>query len=724
MKKIICFAVVGIIFLQSKAQHSVARQWNEVLLEAIRNDFARPTVHARNLFHISIAMYDAWAAYDDQASPYLLGNQIGDFVCLFDGIATDDFKQSRQEEAMSYATYRLIQHRFRLAPKAEDTFHLADSLFIALGYDPAFSSTDYSNNNPAALGNYIAEQLIRFGLQDGSNEAEGYANRFYQRVNGPLNPNESGNRYLFDPNRWQPLSLDVAFDQAGNPIPAGAIPFLSPEWGQVIPFALTKDNLTIYNRRGEEYYVYHDPGNPCFINAEIADTANDEYKWNFSLVSVWASHLDTADQVMWDISPASIGNLKLADYPTTLAGLHHFYDFFEGGDISLGHLINPITNEPYNPQIVPRADYARVLAEFWADGPDSETPPGHWFTIMNYVNDQIALEKRFNGQGAVLDDLEWDVKAYFMLGGAMHDAAISAWGIKGWYDYIRPISAIRYMGNNGQSSDNSDTKYYHPAGFPLIDGYIELIKEGDSLAGVNNEHIGKIKLYTWRGPSYINNPETDKAGVGWIRAEDWWPYQQPTFVTPPFAGYVSGHSTFSRAAAEVLTSLTGDAYFPNGMGVFEVKQNEFLEFEEGPSVNMQLQWATYRDASDQCSLSRIWGGIHPPVDDIPGRLIGAKVGIAAFEKALPYFNLETVHTEASIKDELSFYPNPVRTHAAVQLDSPSNKPLQIKIYDLLGKKVYENLASTKVVPAPSNRGIYLMEIKQGDSSWVKRLVVE
>jgi hypothetical protein len=49
-------------FFFSQAQHSVARKWNEVLLEAIRNDFARPTVHARNLFHISTAMYDALAS--------------------------------------------------------------------------------------------------------------------------------------------------------------------------------------------------------------------------------------------------------------------------------------------------------------------------------------------------------------------------------------------------------------------------------------------------------------------------------------------------------------------------------------------------------------------------------------------------------------------------------------------------------------------------------------
>jgi hypothetical protein len=129
----------------------------------------------------------------------------------------------------------------------------------------------------------------------------------------------------------------------------------------------------------------------------------------------------------------------------------------------------------------------------------------------------------------------------------------------------------------------------------------------------------------------------DTAGVGWILAEEWWPYQRPTFVTPPFAGYVSGHSTYSRAAAEVMTLLTGDEYFPGGVGEFYCPANEFLVFEDGPSVNVTLQWAKYYDASDQCSLSRIWGGIHPGADDIPGRLMGQVIGPDAYDHALIFF---------------------------------------------------------------------------------------
>jgi hypothetical protein len=70
----------------------------------------------------------------------------------------------------------------------------------------------------------------------------------------------------------------------------------------------------------------------------------------------------------------------------------------------------------------------------------------------------------------------------------------------------------------------------------------------------------------------------------------------------------------------------------------QAPQDQFLVFEDGPSVGLTLEWAKYIDASDQCSLSRIWGGIHPPADDIPGRLIGMELGPEAFLHARDFFN--------------------------------------------------------------------------------------
>jgi hypothetical protein len=101
---------------------------------------------------------------------------------------------------------------------------------------------------------------------------------------------------------------------------------------------------------------------------------------------------------------------------------------------------------------------------------------------------------------------------------------------------------------------------------------------------------------------------------------------------------VSGHSTFSRAAAEVLTRLTGDPYFPGGIATFTAHRNDFLEFEAGPTEDVVLQWATYYDAADQAGLSRLYGGIHVPADDGPGRIIGAQCGVSAWHLALRYFD--------------------------------------------------------------------------------------
>jgi hypothetical protein len=602
----VVFLVLDVPSLAADEHHSVARQWNEALLNAIRRDFARPTVHARNLYHVSAGMWDAWAAYDAGSGA----------VLHLEAASAADIEAAR-EEAVSYAAYRIMSWRFRNSPGTEESQAAFDNLMQALGFD--INNTGTEGGSPAAVGNRIAQAVIDFGLSDGSNEAGDYANTAYEPVNPPLAPALHGNPDIEDPDRWQPLGLDIFIDQGGNPIFGGFPEFLSPEWGQVTPFSLGPESLDVYHRDGFDYWVYHDPGPPPLMGSE-------EYRSGFEQVVEWSGLLDPSDGVMIDIGPSARGNNML------------------GTNDGEGHVLNPFTGQPYDANLVPAGDYYRVLAEFWADGPDSETPPGHWFTLANYVSDHEQLIKQWGGEGPVLNDLEWDVRIYLTLGGAMHDVAISSWGIKGRYDYIRPVSAIRYMCDQGQSTDPGGLSY-HENGISLKPGIIELVTEETTGSGGRHEHlaggggnIGKIAVRTWRGPDYVEDPASDVAGVGWILCGDWWPYQRPSFVTPPFAGYVSGHSTYSRAAADLLTLITGSEFFPAGLGEFQAPANEFLVFEGGPSQNITLQWATYADAADECSLSRIYGGIHPPADDIPGRLIGAEIAAEAFNQANAYFD--------------------------------------------------------------------------------------
>ncbi|MEE8496930.1 MAG: vanadium-dependent haloperoxidase [Acidimicrobiia bacterium] len=574
---------------------SVARRWNEVLLDAVRRDLPAPTIHARNLFHVSAGMWDAWAGYDSDAIGYFVDEEH----------SSSDIGAAR-DEAISYAAYRLLEHRYIDAAGASDSIPEFDALMAALCYPTDVTATE--GNDPAAFGNRIAATIIQVGFADGSNELGGY-DAEYQAMNEPLRVASSG-ATMNDPNRWQPLEIADMVSQNGIVLALGSQEFIGPHWGHVSGFALPDgggDGLPV------------DPGDP----PQLGDPRSDE-EFKDSAVEVirYSSLLDPASMVTIDISPSSIGANPL------------------GTNDGSGYTLNPVTGEAYAPNLVNRADFGRAVAEFWADGPDSETPPGHWNTLANKVSDTLAPDLHIGGGGPVVDRLEWDVKLYLVLNGANHDAAVAAWGAKGYYDYSRPISMIRYMGALGQSSD-ADGPAYHPDGLPLVPGLVEVITEESAAAGGPHQalagHVGEIAIYAWAGQ--VDDPETDFSGVAWILAGDWVPYQLPTFVTPSFAAYVSGHSTFSRASAEVLAAFTGNEFFPGGLGERTIPAGSF-KFEAGPDEDVLLQWATYADASDQAGESRLYGGIHVRADDLPGRVMGAEIGRAAWIKARGHYGGE------------------------------------------------------------------------------------
>jgi hypothetical protein len=197
---------------------------------------------------------------------------------------------------------------------------------------------------------------------------------------------------------------------------------------------------------------------------------------------------------------------------------------------------------------------------------------------------------------------------------------------------------IRYMGGLGQSSDPNE-RSYDSEGLPVIPGLIELVTKETTVAGQRHAalagHEGQITIRAWAGNP--QDPKTQTGGVKWILAVDWIPYQLPTFVTPAFQGYISGHSTFSRSAAEVLTGFTGSEYFPGGVSGYTIKAGS-LKFEAGPTTDIRLEWATFYDAADQAGQSRLYGGIHVQVDDFIGRTIGSECGKAAWTRAQQYYS--------------------------------------------------------------------------------------
>jgi hypothetical protein len=574
---------------------SMARRWNEQILGAIRRDIPRPGVHARNLFHLSAAMWDAWAAYDADADGYVVHEKTA--------ITLDETLDDQRGIAISYAAYRLLKHRYANQVGGGVSVACFDAFMDKLGLDPEVATDE--GDDATALGNRIGARYIAEFASDGANEAMNYGDTTgWMTTNTPLFVDTPG-ATMKDPSHWQPLNLAAAVTQNGIPEAAGPQSYIGAQWGLVRPFALA---------RTEPGVLYHDPGAaPAFGDPGMNDWVVDVIRRE--------SEMDTTDDTTIDLSPGAYGNNPL------------------GTNDGTGHPVNPLTGEPYAPAVTLRSDFGRVLAEFWADGPRSETPPGHWDVLANEVADSPDFARKYEGAGPTLSPLEWDVKMYFTLNGALHDAAITAWEIKRKFTCSRPISLIRYKGSLGQSSNPAGLAY-HPDGLPLVPGLIEVVTAQSSAAGERHAGLGRftgqIVVRGWRGEP--GDRSTQFGGVAWIRAKEWMPYQRRTFVTPAFPGFTSGHSTFSRAGAEVLSDLTGSPYFPGGLGEFVAKKNEYLTFEEGPSTDVRLQWATYFDAADQAGQSRIWGGIHIEPDDFSGRITGHQVGIDAVLLAKSYLD--------------------------------------------------------------------------------------
>jgi hypothetical protein len=219
-------------------------------------------------------------------------------------------------------------------------------------------------------------------------------------------------------------------------------------------------------------------------------------------------------------------------------------------------------------------DEQKIIAEYWALGSGTVTPPGRWFEFAQFVSQRDHHS---------LDD---DAQMFFILGNAMLDSSVICWRAKRQYDSERPITAVHYL------------------------------------------YAGTL-IEAWAGPSL---------GTRWIDGGEWQPYQQTSTITPAFPEFFSGHSTFSAAAAEILTLWTGDDDF--GSEYVAPVGSSLIEPGSTPAKEVQLHWDTFRAAADQAGMSRRYGGIHFEQGDLEGRVLGRIVAQRVWAKVQHYIGAE------------------------------------------------------------------------------------
>jgi hypothetical protein len=512
--------------------------WDDQLLDTIRAYPAAtgPTITARAMGVLHTATYDAWAAYDPVAK-----------VTRPDGPAqqTTGNTLANKREAISYAAYRVLNDLFpsdkfpcipaNCPTDGTATYLTPDYLLRTINpppnppYDPnnaTPASPTETTATPAAVGNLAAQAVLdyrRGKLPRDLSAPNPYGDGSNQRGDDPKST--SGLPYS-DTTGYKPVN---DWNQVNDP------------WRWQPLCVLTA---------------------PAGVNAWNADHSlplltpsscvGPNYTRQGALTPQWGNVTPFA-------VPSSQFKYMVPGPPKNADGTYSTKD---------------IATELADTSNL--SDASKAKAEYWADGPRSEFPPGHMGVFAQF------LCRKFG------NNLDSDTKMFFMLGNAMMDASIASWWQKYKYDFVRPTTAIRYQ-----------------------------YKDQD--------------VNSWLGPGV--NPSTGNFGT--VKGQNWMPYQALNVVTPPFPEYVSGHSTFSAAGATLLSLANGGDTFGGSItikqGSSKIEPNQNI-----PAADVTLSWPTFSEASEEAGMSRRYGGIHFINGDLHGRSIGRQVAQYVYSKAQSY----------------------------------------------------------------------------------------
>lgn len=550
------------------AKQSVSSLWVSQVLNGVATpgggSFLGPTGASRAYGILGTAMYNAWAAYEDAPVSTLYADGLIDFDLQRPGIENT---LGNKEEAISYAAFRVLNDLF------PDTGIQANftTLMNDLGFDPNNTSTDLST--AAGVGNFVAQELLNFRHQDGSNQLNDYVD-----TTGFVSTNTTDK--VVNLEFWTPENVPYGTAQ-GDPDFIRTQTALHPYWGKVIPFALESGDQ--FRPPAPEPFLLDPNATVDLRKKTITRADNTIVPIDRSLIGIDINpnFIAQAEQVI-DFS-ASLSPTGEPGVPSEFTA-----DGLLGGKVE--------------------GETRKLIAEFWEDPTGTPFPPGTWMLFGQKVAEKENPE------------LDNDIPLFFNLGNAVFDAGVATWDAKYFYNYVRPVRAIKELGLLG-------------------------------LIGEDPDEDGIYTTFAWGGP-----------GLGTIEipVTDFQTYQSPgQDPSPPFPEYTSGHSAFSAAAAEVLKLHTGSDDFVLGDGTFGLTVTfppESSRFEPGftpMTETIDLTWLTFTKAANEAGISRLYGGIHFEDGDLNGRALGRRVGEQVFDRTQFLLNGAQSVPEGSTKTALA-----------------------------------------------------------------------
>jgi hypothetical protein len=393
--------LVCVLAISRVAQADVVTDWNKVALNAIRASKTPPPIASRALAILHVSIFDAVNGLDPSYESYFVQSSVAGGVS--------------KEAAASAAAHTVLAALFPDNASEFDALYAATLAGIRPGPKKLLG---------VEWGRRVAQQILAWRARDGSDASV-------------VTPTGSG------PGVWVPT-------------PPALAPYLLPQWGNVVPFAMPSSS-------------FFRPNGPTRLNTPA-----------------WTS--DYTEVRAYGAATGSLRTLEQSD-----------------------------------------------VAFFWADGPGTETPPGHWNIIAATVATQLKNNVKDNA------------RLFALLNIALADAAICAWDAKYTYNFWRPVTAIRSGDGDGDSVTSGD--------------------------------------------------------------RDWASF----LPTPPFPDYVSGHSTFSGAAAGVL-----QLFFKNDRIAFDSTSDGL------PGVIRHF--TSFSAAADEAAVSRLYAGIHFRTANVDGLKAGFEIG--------------------------------------------------------------------------------------------------
>ncbi|EDX82796.1 hypothetical protein S7335_1099 [Synechococcus sp. PCC 7335] len=435
-----------------------------------------------------------------------------------------------------------------------ETSLLFDNLMTELGFNTGNKTVDPST--AAGIGNLSAEALMAFRRTDGSNQINGYEDTTgYEPVNKDVDS-------IQNLEKWTPETIPIPSAGSSANTSSRMQMFLTPQWSVVTPFAL--ESSSALRPEAPEPFLLVD----AFVDLESR---------TITLAGEREARVITADMVGKAGEPGKFINQRFIDQAERVVRAS-----------------------------AALTDIQKLIAEFWEDAGGTSFPPGTWHTFGEYVSARDS------------HSLDEDALMFLSLSNAIFDAGVATWEAKVFYNYVRPIRAIRELGMLGLLNDGTVGK--------------------DEITGEEG-----FVIEAWGGSAQ---------GTRTILANNFLTYQTPDGdPSPPFAEYTSGHSSFSAAGAEILKRFTGEDDFGSSI-TFDIGTSRFENLFT-PKEEITLSWDTFTEAADEAGLSRIYGGIHFEDGDLNGRALGRQVAESAWNKVQDLANGADVVTLDFTADEFS-----------------------------------------------------------------------